>query len=63
MCIFFKFFEIVKFMYVINFACFEIIIIPPLHRRGGILFYLCPSVRPSKIFFITFFSVTVKAEI
>ena len=27
--------------------------------EGGILFYLCPSVRPSKIFFVTFFTVTV----
>ena len=27
--------------------------------EGGILFYLCPSVRPSKIFFVAFFSVTV----
>jgi hypothetical protein len=27
--------------------------------EGGILFYLCPSIRPSKIFFIAFFSVTV----
>jgi hypothetical protein len=27
--------------------------------RGGILFYVCPSFRPSKIFFVTFFSVTV----
>jgi hypothetical protein len=27
--------------------------------EGGILFYVCPSVRPSKIFFIAFFSVTV----
>jgi hypothetical protein len=31
--------------------------------EGGILFYLClsvrPSFRPSKIFFVTFFSVTV----
>jgi hypothetical protein len=26
---------------------------------GGILFYLCPSFRPSKIFFATFFSLTV----
>ena len=25
----------------------------------GILFYLCPSFRPSKIFFVAFFSVTV----
>ena len=35
---------------------------PPLHEGGGgILFYLCPSVRPSfrpsKIFFVAFFSV------
>jgi hypothetical protein len=36
------------------------IIIPPLPEGGGgILFYLCPSVRPSKIFFVAFFSVTV----
>ena len=27
--------------------------------EGGILFYLCPSVRPSKIFFVTFFSATI----
>ena len=27
--------------------------------EGGILFYLCPSIRPSKIFFVAFFSVTV----
>jgi hypothetical protein len=27
--------------------------------EGGILFYLCTSVRPSKIFFGAFFSVTV----
>ena len=25
----------------------------------GILFYLCPSFRPSKIFFVTFFSATI----
>ena len=34
----------------------------PLHRtrgRGGILFYLCPSFRPSKIFFVAFFSAAV----
>ena len=37
-----------------------IIFIPPLPRGGGgILFYLCPSVRPSKIFFVAFFSVIV----
>ena len=31
------------------------LIIPPLPEGGGgILFYLCPSVRPSKIFFVTF---------
>jgi hypothetical protein len=38
-------------------------IIPSLPERGGggggILFYLCPSVHPFKIFFVTFFSVTV----
>jgi hypothetical protein len=31
---------------------------PPASRGGGggsILFYLCPSVHPSKIFFVTFF--------
>jgi hypothetical protein len=27
--------------------------------KGGILFYLCPSFRPSKIFFVTFFSATI----
>ena len=27
--------------------------------EGGILFYVCPSFRPSKIFFGAFFSVTV----
>jgi hypothetical protein len=27
--------------------------------EGGILFYLYPSVRPSNIFFVAFFSVTV----
>jgi hypothetical protein len=27
--------------------------------EGGILFYLCPSFRPSKIFFVALFSVTV----
>ena len=27
--------------------------------EGGILFYLCPSFRPSKIFLVAFFSVTV----
>jgi hypothetical protein len=31
----------------------------PRRERGGILFYLCPSFRPSKIFFVTFFSVNV----
>jgi hypothetical protein len=36
------------------------IIIPPLPEGGGgILFYLCPSFRPSKKFFGAFFSVTV----
>ena len=27
--------------------------------EGGILFYLCPSFRPSKIFFVAYFSITV----
>ena len=37
-----------------------VLIIPPLPEGGGgILFYLCPSFRPSKIFFVAFFSVTV----
>ena len=27
--------------------------------EGGILFYVCSSFRPSKIFFVAFFSVTV----
>jgi hypothetical protein len=31
----------------------------PRRGRGGILFYLCPSFRPSKISFVAFFSVTV----
>ena len=36
------------------------LIIPPLPEgRGGILLYLCPSFRSSKLFFVTFFSVTV----
>jgi hypothetical protein len=30
-----------------------------LKGEGGILFYLCPSFRPSKIVFVSFFSVTV----
>ena len=30
-----------------------------LKREGGILFYLCPSFCPSKLFFVAFFSVTV----
>jgi hypothetical protein len=27
--------------------------------EGGILFYVCSSFRPSKIFFVTFFSATI----
>ena len=30
--------------------------------KGGILFYLCPSFRPSKIFFVTFFSATINGR-
>ena len=44
-----------------NSSVDNIFIIPPLPEGGGggILFYLCPSFRPSKIFFVAFFSVTV----
>ena len=38
------------------------IIIPPLPEGGGytvLPLSVCPSVRPSKIFFVAFFSVTV----
>ena len=40
---------------------FEIRFLYPRSSKGegGILFYLCPSFRPSKIFFVAFFSVTV----
>ena len=40
---------------------FEIFVLFPRSPKGegGILFYLCPSFRPSKIFFVPFFSVTV----
>ena len=35
-------------------------ILPPLPvEGGGILFYLCLSVHPSKIFFVVFFSATI----
>ena len=38
----------------------HVFFIPPLPEgRGGLLFYLCPSFRPSKILFGAFFSVTV----
>ena len=30
--------------------------------EGGILFYLCPSFRPSKVFSVAFFSVTVDGK-
>jgi hypothetical protein len=30
--------------------------------RGGILFYLCPSFCPSKIFFVAFFSATINGR-
>jgi hypothetical protein len=33
------------------------VIIPPLHRRGGV--YCFTSVRPSKVFFVAFFSATI----
>ena len=39
------------------------LIIPPFPEGGGgILFYLCLSVRPSKIFFVTFFSATIDGQ-
>ena len=39
---------------------FELFLYPRSPKgEGGILFSLCPSVRPSKIFFVAFFSVTV----
>jgi hypothetical protein len=31
----------------------------PAPPEGGILFFLCPSFRPSKIFFVAFFSATI----
>ena len=34
------------------------VIIPPLHRRGGGV-YCFTSVRPSKVFFVAFFSATI----
>jgi hypothetical protein len=47
-----------------NMYVLLIVVIPPLPEGGGgILLYLCPSVRPSfrpsKIFFVVFCSVTV----
>ena len=50
-----------KFTIKNNFNDSFVFIIPPLPegRWGGILFYVCPSFRPSKIFFIALFSVTV----
>jgi hypothetical protein len=44
------------------------IVMPPLPEGGGgIVFYLCPSVRPSfrpsKIFFVAFFSVTIVGSV
>jgi hypothetical protein len=40
---------------------FYIIFLYPRSPKGEActLFYLCPSFRPSKIFFVAFFSVTV----
>jgi hypothetical protein len=55
-------------LYTLNiYAHFSSHFIPPLPEGGGgILFYLCPSVRPSfrpsKIFFVAFFSVTVEGR-
>ena len=45
------------------FVVFMPIIITPLHEGGGgytvLPLSVCPSFRPSKIFFVAFFSVTV----
>ena len=41
-----------------SFVCFLIIPHSP-KGEGGILFYLCPSFRPSKIFLVAFFSATI----
>ena len=47
----------------------HLLIIPPLHRRGGVYCFtsvrpsvlpsVCLSFRPSKIFFVAFFSATI----
>jgi hypothetical protein len=49
--------------YQISFGrCFGLFIPPLPEGGGGILFYLCPSVRPSKIFFVAFFSATIDGK-
>ena len=40
------------------FVCF----LYPAPPEGGILFYLCQSFRPSKIFFIAFFLATIDGK-
>ena len=45
--------------YYLSFYCRPLLYPCSPKGEGGILFYLCPSFRPSKIFFVTLFSVTV----
>ena len=42
-----------------NGGGYAVLLYPRSTPQGGILFYLCPSFRPSKIFFVTFFSATI----
>ena len=44
--------------HICSFFIFNYTPTPP-KGEGGILFYLCPSFHPSKIFFVTFFSATI----
>ena len=38
---------------------YTVFLYPRSTGGGGILFYLCPSFRPSKIFYVAFFSATI----
>jgi hypothetical protein len=62
-CIFF----FCVFIFCINlcvcFSTFCLFLYPrPPEGEGGILFYLCPSFRPSKLFFVAFFSATINGR-
>ena len=51
---------IFKFYFRVQCEFMSIFVYPHSPKgEGDILFYLCPSFRPSKIFFVAFFSVTV----